>query len=170
MKEINKIFIKIVFFVVICMSFFSCKTDSFVTFESELFRAYRDGNVSLDEFSENFYFTRILTTICVDIVILRFSKYNEFRDIVLDNIEIEDDNGEKIFEAGKTSLKCHEGTENLNNCNYKVYYWEIPQNEFDRIVLKNYKTKYVILRFKIDGIEYTEKLKRIEKKYFITRT
>ena len=102
------------------MSIFSCKTDSLVTFESELFRAYRDGNVSLDEFSEDFYFTRILTTICVDIVILKFSKYNEFKDIVLDNIEIIDDNGKKIFEAGKTPFKCHEGIENLNNCNYKV--------------------------------------------------
>ena len=72
---------------------------------------------------------------------MRFSKFNDFNDVVLDKLTIKDDKGEVIFNANKIPLKSHKGIEILNNCNYKVYYWEIPQEQFDRNILRNYKTK-----------------------------
>lgn len=170
MKEINKYFLKIIILIIFCTLVFSCKTYSLVNFESESFRAFKDGDLLLDELPEEFYYTRILTAICVDIVFLRFSKFNDFNDVVLDKLTIKDDKGEVIFNANKIQLKSHNGIEILNNCNYKVYFWEIPQEQFDRNILRNYKTKYVILNFEIERKNYSKKLKRVEKKYILTRT
>ena len=120
MKEINKYFLKIIILIFFCTLVFSCKTDSLVNFESESFRAFKNGDLLLDELPEEFYYTRILTAICVDIVFLRFSKFNDFNDVVLDKLTIKDDKGEVIFNANKIPLKSHKGIEILNNCNYKV--------------------------------------------------
>lgn len=169
MREINKILNKIIIGCVI-MSLLSCKTASLVNFENENFEKFKNNTLSLQILPEEFYFSRILTAIRVDFVFRRFSKTNNFNEIIMQNITIQDDSGNIIYRNELPYLQVYDEVETLNECGYKIYYCEIPQEEFDRNILKNYKTKFIILSFEINGKQYSEKLKRVEKKYLITRT
>ena len=149
---------------------FSCKTASIVNFESENFENFKKDAIALETLPEEFYFTRILTASCVDIVVFKFSKENIFNEFLAKDIVIEDDDRNIIYKRDFMKFNSYDLTDVINDCHYKTYSYEIPREEFDRIALKNYKTSYVIISFEIDGIKYSEKLKREEKKYFVTRT
>ena len=169
MKEINKIII-LLSIGCIMFSICSCKTASIVTFESARFERFKNGVITSEILSEEFYFTRILTATCVDIVIFKFSKKNNFEDIFVKNIVIIDDTGNKLFEKEKVLLTSNGILHSEYDCNYEIYSYEIPSEEFDKITFQNYKSNCILLSFEIDGTKYTEKLKRNEKKYVVTRT
>ena len=151
-------------------SVFSCKTASIVNFESENFANFKKESISLDVLPQEFYFTRILTATCVNIVIFKFSKNDNFKEFFVKNIIIEDDNGNIIYKKDLVELNSYDSTDIINDCHYKIYSYEIPHEEFDRIALKNYRTNFIIISFEVDGIKYSEKLKREEKKYIVTPT
>jgi len=169
MKEINKI---IVLLLIECVMFsiLSCKTAAIVNFETSSFEQFKTGSLSLKQLPEEFYFARILTANCVDIVIFKFSEKNRFEDIVAKNIVVNDDNGNLIYKRDYLILNSYDSIDAINNCHYKTYFYEFPHEEFDRIALRNYKTKYIILNFEINGVKYSEKLIRNEKKYIVSRT
>lgn len=169
MKGINKI-LRLFLFGFIMFSIFSCKTASIINFESENFENFKNDTISLESLPEDFYFSRILTATCVDIVIFKFSKQNNFKELFAKNIVIEDDDGNVIFKQDSMKFKSYDSINVIQDCHYKTYSYEIPYEEFDRVTLRNYKTNCIILSFEIDGTKYSEKLKRDEKKYLVTRT
>ena len=46
----------------------------------------------------------------------------------------------------------------------------MSDNELNRNVLRNLKTKFIIIMFEINGKKYSEKLNRVETRYVITQT
>ena len=169
MKEISKIILLLLIGCVM-FSIFSCKTTSIINFESEKFEKFKNGSLSLKQLPEEYYFARILTATCVDIVFFKFSKKNSFEDIFAKNVVVNDDNGNLIYKRDYMQFNSYNSTDFINNCHYKTYFYEIPHEELDRITLKNYKTEYIILSFEINGVKSSEKLKRVEKKYIVART
>ena len=151
-------------------SILSCQTASLVNFENEEFEKFKNGSLNLKQLPEEYYFARILTATCVDIVIFKYSKNNSFENIVAKNLVINDDNGNLIYKRDSMKFNSYDSTDIINNYHYKTYFYEVPQEEFDRITLKNYKTAFITVNFEIDGKQYSEKLKRVEKKYIVTRT
>ena len=170
MKEINKYFLKIIILIIFCTLVFSCKTDSLVNFESESFRAFKNGDLLLDELPEEFYFTRIMTTVCVDIIFRKFSVENKFENISVHNLIIKDDKKNIIFQKDNVILKSNGINHYEKEICFQLYSYELTENELNRLDLEKYKTKYVTLSYNIDGVSYSEKLKLIEKKYILTRT
>ena len=170
MREINKVFMIIILLELIAISIISCKTVSLVNFESEefeQFKIYKSNNINN---SGDLYFTRIITAKCIDIVFRKISINKDFKDICIENIQIFDDGGNRIFSKKVIQLTSSGITHKLNDYEYQIYSYEIPNEEFDRFFLKNYKTAFIIISFEIEGKQYSEKLKRVEKKYIVTRT
>ncbi len=149
---------------------FSCTAASVVSFESEKFEDFKKDTLTLGTLPEEFYFTRILTATCVVIVFFKFSQENTFKDTFAKDIVIADDNGNPIYKKDFMKLNSYDSIDTLNDCYYKTYFYEIPNEAFDRNVLKNYRTDFITVYFEVDGKKYLEKLKRVEKKYLVTRT
>lgn len=170
MKEINRFIQKLTLLGIICMSLFSCETASIVNFESEKYENFKNGDIKLDAFPTDFYFSRILTATCVELVFLRFSKNNDFEEIILKNIVIADDAGKTLYKNEYPNVQSFDSIDKINNCAHKVYYYEVPTQDFDRLTLKNYNTKYLMVSFEIGDTIYSEKLKRVEKKYIVSPT
>ena len=57
-----------------------------------------------------------------------------------------------------------------NGYNYQIYSYKMSDNELNRNVLRNLKTKFIIIIFEINGKKYSEKLNRVETRYVITQT
>lgn len=111
-----------------------------------------------------FYYTRVTTTVWVDLIFMKFSKNDDFSDIDVRNISIKDDKGNDILLFPDMHLQASGIINTLDNINYEIYSFEID-NEENRTRLKNYKTKFIIFSFEVDGKQYTQKLKRVEEKY-----
>lgn len=170
MRENNKIIQNLVLLGILWMSLFSCETASVVNFESENYENFKNGDIKLEMLPDDFYFTRILTATCVELVFLKFSKNNAFKEMTLKNIVITDDMGKTLYKNELLDVQSHDSTDILNDCAYKLYYYEIPTENFNRVTLKNHNTKYLMFSFEIDGKKYSEKLKRVEKKYLVLPT
>lgn len=170
MKEISKT--AIIFLVMGCFSvgLFSCKRGTFVNFESDAFEEFKKREVNSLELPDDFYYTRIMTTECVDLIFRKFSLKNEFENINVKNITIADDKGNVIYRKEEIELKPTGFTYNDNNCNYQIYSYEIDNNEFNRDELRSYKTKYITVNFEINGKTYSETLKKTVSRYPIMRT
>ena len=163
---------KAVLFLLVCVMFslFSCKTASLVNFESESYEQFKNETLYLEELPEEFYYARILTATCIEIVLRRFSLNNDFGEIKLENVKLVDDKGLDIYENEQISLTSNGIVHIENDCNYEIYAFQIETSVFFPQKLENYKTDYIILSFEIDGKKYSEKLNRVEKKYIVTRT
>lgn len=169
MKEISKIIILFLLGYVM-FSIFSCKTASIVNFESESFEQFKSNSILIDEYPDTFYYTRITTAVWVQIIFRKFSKENDFSEIFLQNITIIDDKETELYKAENILLSSNGVLHSENNCNYEIYSYQIENSDFTPNVLQTYKTEYIILNFEINGIKYSERLKRNEKKYLVTRT
>lgn len=93
-----------------------------------------------------------------------------FSEIFLQNITIIDDKETELYKAENVLLSSNGVLHSENNCNYEIYSYQIENSDFTPNVLQTYKTEYIILNFEINGIKYSERLKRNEKKYLVTRT
>ena len=169
MKEINKVKTSI-FIICIFLSFISCKTFPLVSFESEKYEQFKHSSKQLEDIPNEFYFSRIMTSVCVDIIFRKFSIENKFENISVHNLIIKDDKNNIIFQKDNVILKSNGINHYEKEICFQLYSYKITENELNRKELENYKTKYVILSFIIDGKEYSEKLKRVEKKHLLTRT
>lgn len=169
MKEINKTIFKILIGGVLIMSLFACKTASIVNFESEKYDEFKKSESS-KLYPDDFYFTRIMTAMWVDIVFTKFSKTNDFSDITVKNITIFDDKGTTLYKKESVSLAPYEGVNTENNCNYKIYSFIIDNAELNPDIITNHKTKYITINYQIENDVYIEVLKRTEMKYIVTRT
>lgn len=169
MKEINRI-IRSLLLGCIMFSIFSCKTASIVNFESESFENFKKQSYSLDNYQTTFYFARVTTAVWVNLIFFRFSKENNFSDIYIKNVSIYDDKNTKLFEKDIIKITSNGYVHNEKDVNYEIYSYKIENSELSPQWLSNYETEYIILYFEINGIKYSEKLKRVEKKYIVTQT
>lgn len=169
MKEISRI---IVFLLIggIMFSIFSCKTASIVSFESENFEQFKADSILIDEYPDTFYYARVTTAVWVQLIFIKFSKKNDFSKSIFQNISIFDDKGSELYKKEQVSLSSNGILHSENGCNYEIYSYQIGKSEFNPNILENYITEYIILAFEINGKKYSERLKRIEKKYLVTRT
>lgn len=168
MKEINRI-IKMLFLGCAVFFIFSCKTASIVNFESENFERFKNQSDS-QNYPDTFYFARVMTASCVDLIFFRFSRDGDCSDILVKNIAVYDDKNVKLFEKEILKITSNGFVHKEKDVDYEIYSYEMPREEFDRTTLKNCKTDYIILNFEIGGIKYSEKLNRVEKKYLLTRS
>lgn len=111
-----------------------------------------------------------MTTVCVDIIFRKFSVENKFENISVHNLIIKDDKKNIIFQKDNVILKSNGINHYEKEICFQLYSYELTENELNRLDLEKYKTKYVTLSYNIDGVSYSEILKRIEKKYILTRT
>ena len=172
MKGANrKIIIGSLFF--LSMFLLSCKFETNVYYESEeLTQRKTQEDRFLNSFDNTKICTRILTTISSEIVFLKFSKKNIFNDIVIEDLMIKDDTGKVLITNLCITLSRDKGkvSQESNQYFYDVYSFSIPSDIITREQLKEYKTKFFVISYKIDGVEYMEKLKKLRKKYLVTRT
>lgn len=165
MKGINKILI--IFYL---LSLLSCKTASLITFESEKHADFNNNKITKVD-DDPFFYNRILTAVCVDIVFFKYSKTKDFNDICVKKFKIYDDNENLIYFKENVVLSSFNSTiDEINNFYSKIYYHEFAEEEISRSKFENYKTKYVILKYEIDGKEYSDKLIRKEEKHFVLPT
>ena len=169
MKEINKLIILIV---MIMLNFFSCKTASTVSFESNLFEGYSDKEKFSDSFTDVKYCTRIGTAFWLELIFHRFSRIEDSPNLKIYNLYIFDDTGKEIFSKESIEIIPVSGELKQKSDKYflELYCYKISEEKLSRLYLKNYKTKYLILKYKIDGVEYVEKLIRNETKSLVLRT
>ena len=169
MKESGRI---IVFLLMVCVMFslFSCKTASIVNFESEKFEQFKTNATLIDAYPNTFYYARVMTAVQVQLIFMKFSKENDFSETLFQNISMLDDKGIELYKKEQVSLSSNGILHSENGCNYEIYSYQIEKSEFAPNILKNHITEYIILAFEIDGKKYSEKLKRVEKKYLVTRT
>lgn len=175
MKRINKKLSSL--FITFLLSFVisSCKTDSLVNFESEEYNIFLAGNNNIEKFPDEFYYSRIITSVNVDIIIRKFSlnkKVFDCQELKVSQLEISDDSENIIYFCKEKNIRAYLSSESdtTNNFYYKIYSIKIPEEEFSRNELIDSKSQYLIMTYEIDGVKYSEKLFRDEKKYFITRT
>lgn len=169
MKETNKIKI-FVLIITIIFSLESCKIIPSVSFESEKYEQFKRADKFSESLPDEFYFTKIMTTVCVDIIFRKFSVENKFENISVHNLIIKDDKKNIIFQKDNVILKSNGINHYEKEICFQLYSYELTENELNRLDLEKYKTKYVTLSYNIDGVSYSERLKRIEKKYILTRT
>lgn len=170
MIEFNKILKKISLLSIFAVLLISCKTASIVNFESISYEKFMEGTFFIPEDCETFYFTRILTASCVNIVFLEFSTDDKNQNILIRDFTIKDDNDNTIFKKDEIIPTTTGLIYSQNNYQYKIFSYDPNTNELERSNLKFYKTNHLILEFEINGIKYKDKLKRVEKKYLVTRT
>ncbi|MGN0739706.1 MAG: hypothetical protein ACI4LX_06005 [Treponema sp.] len=169
MKEISRIIIFLLMgFVIFSLS--SCKTAFIVNFESESFEKFKTGSFLTDEYPETFYYTRVTTSVWVQLIFRKFSRNNNFSEILVQNILILDDKGTELYKKNQVSLSSNGILHSENNCNYEIYLYQIENTDFAPVILENNKTEYIILKFEIEGKKYSEKLKRVEKKHLVLPT
>jgi len=169
MKGINKIIIFFFVMIVFSMDLFSCKMVSLVSYESEEFEKFKNKPLSESELPNDIYFTRIMTTVWVDLIFRKFSKSGDFDEMEVKNISIEDDRGRVIEEFQDSVLKSNGVNNELNGCNYQLYSYRIDNEEL-RLRLEKYKTKYIMFYYEINGQKYSERLNRTVEKYPLLRT
>ena len=145
------------------MSFFSCRTVSIVDFESEGYERFKVGKTAFQDLPDEFYFARIMTAVCVDVVFRKFSARKEFEQIEIRSITIRDDRGNIIFEQDSACLDPNGISHVEKNHTYQLYSFKIPQEQLSSQELSQYKTHYITFSFEISGKGYSEKLKHIEK-------
>ena len=104
MKETNKIKI-FVLIITIIFSLESCKIIPSVSFESEKYEQFKKADKFSESLPNEFYFTRIMTTVCVDIIFRKFSVENKFENISVHNLIIKDDKKNIIFQKDNVILK-----------------------------------------------------------------
>lgn len=169
MKEINKIF-KVIIIGIISMGFFSCMMYKLVNYDSERFEEFKKGELK-GELTDEFYCSRIITAVWLDLIIERYSRVNNFGEIVVSNICILDDKSEILYqlESAKFDSFITKNTDIKNNYYYKVYSYKI-EDENLRIRFRDLKTKYLIINFEIDGKQYSDKLKKEVSRYPLLRT
>ncbi len=161
----------IAFLLVGCaMLSFSCTAASVVSFESENFERFKVNAILTDESPDTFYYARVTTAVRVALIFRKFSKENDFPETLFQNISIFDDKGTVLYKKERVSLSPNGIVHSENGRNYEIYSYEIEKSECNPNILENHKTEYIILAFEIDGKKYSEKLKRVEKKYLVTRT
>lgn len=168
MKETNNLFI--ILGIIILFSLSSCKTTSIVNYESEQYEQFKQNSDCLYTVFDEFYFSRIMTTVYTDLIIKRFSKNNVFPEIKIENIIIKDDSENIVFQKKEMHLKPNGINHVENGYNYQIYSYKMSDNELNRNVLRNLKTKFIIMMFEINGKTYSEKLNRVETRYVITQT
>lgn len=151
-------------------SLFSCKTASIVNFESEKFEQFKTKAVLIDAYPDTFYYARVMTAVQVQLIFMKFSKENDFSETLFQNISMLDDKGSELYKKEQVSLSSNGILHSENSCNYEIYSYQIEKSEFAPNILEHHITEYIILAFEIDGKKYSEKLKRVEKKYLVTRT
>lgn len=175
MKRINKKLSLIFISFLLCLVISSCKTDSWVNFESEEYNIFLTGDYNNKKFPDDFYYSRIMTVVNVDIIIRKFSSNKEIFDcqeIKVAQLELSDDRGNTIYFCKEKNLGAYTSSESdtKNNLFYKIYSFKVPEEELSRNELIKSKSQYLMMTYEIDGVKYSEKLIRDEKKYFITRT
>ncbi|MDE6718979.1 MAG: hypothetical protein K2J68_03890 [Treponemataceae bacterium] len=168
MKEIRIIVVLLMASVMFSLS--SCKTASIVNFESEKFEQFKTNSISIDEYPDTFYYAHVMTAVQVQLIFMKFSKENDFSETLFQNISMLDDKGIELYKKEQVSLSSNGIPHSENGCNYEIYSYQIEKSEFAPNILENHITEYIILAFEIDGKKYSEKLKRVEKKYLVTRT
>lgn len=169
MKELNKRFITGIIIVGVAMGFLFCKTDYIISFESEEFNTLNGNVFKKLETTNDIYRTRIMTTVWLELIFKRFSKNTTFEKITITNIILEDDKGNEIEHFQEVSLEANGIMHEENGSFYQLYSFRI-EDEALRIKIKKYKTKYILLKYEINGEKYSEKLKRVVEKYPILRT
>ena len=169
MKEISKLSIILLLG---CLMFttFSCKTASIINFESEAFEKFKSSSIRIEEYPDTFYYTRITTAVWVQLIFRKFSKENDFSELILQNISIVDDEGLELYKVDNVLIFSNDVLHSENSCNYQIYSYQIDNSVLSPEVFQKNQTEYIIINFEIDGIKYSEKLTRDEKKYLVTRT
>ncbi len=171
MIEFNKRTCKIILMLLYLLSLFSCKSSSLVNYESINYENFQKGTLNIPVMTnDDFYFTRIMTATSSTICFFRYSEKKDIPDIAINNLKIKDENGNLIYEKSMIIPETTGLIHNEKNFYYKIFSLDIDSAELDRKFLKNYKTQFIIVDFEINGKHLSDKLKKIEKKYVISRT
>jgi len=170
MKEISKIVMLFIVMGCLSIALFSCRMGSMVNFESESYERFKSGGENFPENLNEVYFARVMIVNSVELVLQKLSKEDEFDETLIADISIKDDKNSLIYKKDSISFRSVNVKNNSNEYYQNLYICEIDENDIEPDMLEKYKTKYIIFHYEIDGIQYSEKLKRTVERYPILRT
>ncbi|MEE3313469.1 MAG: hypothetical protein VZR56_04845 [Treponema sp.] len=170
MKEISKIVMLFIVMGCLSIALFSCRMGSMVNFESESYERFKSGGENFPENLKEGYFARVMIVNSVELVLQKLSKEDEFDETLIADISIKDDKNSLIYKKDSISFRSVNVKNTSNEYYQNLYICEIDENDIEPDMLEKYKTKYIIFHYEIDGIQYSEKLKRTVVRYPILRT
>lgn len=170
MKEISKVVMLFIVMGCLSITLFSCRMGSMVNFESESYERFKSGGENFPENLKEVYFARVMIVNSVELVLQKLSKEDEFDETLIADISIKDDKNSLIYKKDSISFRSVNVKNNSNEYYQNLYICEIDENDIEPDRLEKYKTKYIIFHYEIDGIQYSEKLKRTVERYPILRT